>query len=181
MVEITAGHLQHINSLATNTCATMNAVGKLLNDDKELQHILLVPCDAHGLQLVIKDLLDKCPTPYATHQKAQDIAAAFKTSPLQYVRLREHQKLKYNRCYALVLAVITRWGTPYRLVTSLIQSKDALRAYAFDGAKNDIDLRHNAISTLRDRTFWTELEVLGDILQPIDEMLRMAECQGHGS
>jgi hypothetical protein len=175
MLDLTQGRLERVNSLAADTCATMNAVGNMLNGKENTKHILFVPCDAHGLQLVVKDLLEKCPTLCALHQKAQDVATAFKTSPLQYARLREHQKRSYNRCYALVLAVITRWGTQYRLISSLIRSKDALRAYALDTSRNDKDLRNNAVATLRDRSFWTGLDILRDVLEPIDESLRMSE------
>ena len=150
---LTNGNLLRTNSVATDTCATMNAVGKMLNDQNDMRHVLFVPFNAHGLQLVVKDLLEKCATLHCIHQKAQDIVSAFKTSPLQYARLRHQQTLKYNRHYALILAVITRWGTQYHLVSSILRSKDALRAYAFDTSRNDTDLRHNAVNTLQNRSF----------------------------
>ena len=71
------------------------------------------------------------------------------------------------------MSVITRWGTQYRLISSLLRSKDALRRYAeVHKAK---DLGHDAFEYICDNTFWAELEILREILKPIDEKLKMSE------
>jgi hypothetical protein len=110
-----------------------------------------------------------------THQQAQSIANAFRNAPLQYARLRHHQQLKYGKQYALILSVITRWGTQFRLVNSILRSKDALRAYALEPTRSSADLRANAITTLKDPTFWSNLDQLKDVLEPLDNQVRMAE------
>jgi hypothetical protein len=108
---LTGNDLQRINSIATDTCATMGAVWRLLENNENMRHTLFVPCDAHGLQLLVKDLLQHVPFFKTTHQQAQSIATAFRSAPLQYSRLRAQQKRKYNQHFALILAVITRWGS----------------------------------------------------------------------
>lgn len=45
-----------INSMATDTCNTMRAVWRTLAADNRTQHVFFVPCDSHGLQLLIKDI-----------------------------------------------------------------------------------------------------------------------------
>jgi hypothetical protein len=81
----------------------------------------------------------------------------------------------YGCHYLLVLAVITRWGTQYRLINSLRRCKDALRAYANDSQRVKSDLRDNAGQTLKNPSFWAGLDQLNDILKPIDELLRIPE------
>jgi hypothetical protein len=175
LLELTENNLLRINSIATDTCPTMFAVWDLLTMEKSLKHVLFVPYDAHGLQLVIKDLLDSSMLLKTTHFQAQSIANAFRSAPLQYARLREYQQIKYNKHYALILAVITRWGTQYRLIQFILRSKDALRAYAFKPTRLPTDLRGNAIATIKDPSFWSNLDVLNDVIQPIDDRVQMAE------
>jgi hypothetical protein len=175
LVELTDNNLLRINSIATDTCATMLAVWELMAQEKCIKHTLFVPCDAHGLQLIIKDLLERSIVLKGTHQQAQSIAHAFCAAPLHYARLREHQQIKYKRHYALVLAVITRWGTQYRLIDSILRSKDALRAYAFEPTRLPSDLKENAITAIKDATFWSNMDLLRDVIEPIDTQIRMAE------
>jgi hypothetical protein len=175
LVELTDNNLLRINSIATDTCATMLAVWDLMAQEKCFQHTLFVPCDAHGLQLIIKDLLERTTILKSTHSQAQSIAHAFRAAPLQYARLREHQQIKYKRHYALILAVITRWGTQYRLIDSILRSKDALRAYALEPIRLPGDLKENAMTAIKDASFWSNMDLLKDIIEPIDTQIRMAE------
>lgn len=43
-----------------------------------------------------------------------------------------------GKIFALTLFIIARWGTQYRLLISLIRSKDALRRY---DTKEDLDVK----------------------------------------
>jgi hypothetical protein len=147
----------------------------LLEKEESLRHVLFISCDAYGLQLVIKDLLDLTVLLKTTHLQAQTIANAFRSAPLQYARLREQQQIKYNKQYALVLAVITRWGTQYRLIHSILRSKDALRAYAFEPTRSASDLKGKAVDIIKDPSFWSNLDTLKGIVQPIDDQVRMAK------
>jgi hypothetical protein len=47
-----------MSSLSTNTCATMRKTWTRLEDHPLLKHAFFVPCDSHGLQLLIKDILE---------------------------------------------------------------------------------------------------------------------------
>lgn len=52
--ELLQGHWKRINSVATDTCATMLAVWKILDRNPRLfqARALFVPCDSHGLQVL---------------------------------------------------------------------------------------------------------------------------------
>jgi hypothetical protein len=48
-----------ISSLTTDTCTTMRNTWTGLEKQDLLSHVLFIPCDSHGLQLLIKDLLNQ--------------------------------------------------------------------------------------------------------------------------
>ena len=75
----------------------------------------------------------------------------------------------------MVLAVITRWGTSNCLIHSILRSKDALRAYAFEPTRANSDLRENAVDIIKNSLFWSNLKTLKDVIEPVDEQVRMAE------
>ena len=108
----------------------------------------------------------------------QIIVKAFRKAPLQYACIRDYQLQYYKRHQSLVLSVITRWGTQYRLIQSVLKNKDALRCYAHDygdlPAKKRIKLP--VIKIIREKdTFWPELALLGELLFKLDEALKMSE------
>ena len=95
------------NSFITDTCNTMRAVWSLVEHDSRTKHVFCIPCDSHGLQLLIHDLLDI--DPYSTLlEKAQTIARFFRRAKLQYSILRKHQCIHFGKPKAFVLAVSTR-------------------------------------------------------------------------
>jgi hypothetical protein len=86
-----------------------------------LSHVLFIPCDSHGLQLLIKDLLNQ-PGIAEVMRKAQAIVVGFHHAKKQYSILRSKQE----QAYALLLSVLTRWGTQFIMVKSLLRCKSAL-------------------------------------------------------
>jgi hAT family C-terminal dimerisation region len=75
------------------------------------------------------------------------------------------------------LSVITRWGTQYFLVQSLLDNKDAIKRYAdeFGLLPASERIKQPALNAIRNREFWGKLEALRELLKPIDECLRMSE------
>ena len=136
MHAISKGQPERINNLSTDTCDTMLSIHRRLAQYPELKHIFFIPCDSHGLQLLVKNILG-LPSFKAILEKGQKIVKAFKKSPLQLARLRVLQQEIYGQHRSLCLSVITRWGIQYRLIESVLNSKDALRRYAtiFRGEK----------------------------------------------
>src|SRR5579859_5159335 len=86
MNDICQGRHSRLNSLSTDTCETMLSVHRQLRQYPELKHLFFIPCDSHGLQLLVKDVLT-LPVFKPIIEKAQSIAKAFKKSPLQLARL----------------------------------------------------------------------------------------------
>jgi Protein of unknown function (DUF 659)/hAT family C-terminal dimerisation region len=176
LLALSDNNLRRINSVATDTCDTMYKMWTELQRFPDLKHTLFVPCNSHSIQLLIKDLL-KIPRFKDVLHKAQTIVKAFKKAPLQYARLREIQIQAYSQPRSLVLSVITRWGTQYRLLDSVFNNKDALRRYAvtYEQLPTSQRLKQSALDAIMDWDFWSELEPMREFLFPIDEALKMSE------
>ena len=88
----------------------------------------------------------------------------FHHSPLQLSFLRQKQKPCYGKTSALVLAVITRWGTQARAIESIYKNKEAFKAFVLD---DRIQLDHEVSQLLCSRNFWNNIEELHDLILPI--------------
>ena len=162
-----------VNSIITDTCSTMRAVWRLFNQDPKTQHIFTIPCESHGLQLLVKDVLEHEPF-FNIITNAQKIATHFKKSKLQLAILREHQQELYGRHYGFCLAVITRWGTQERLISSIYKSKEALRAFVQDARIRDT-VSGFLSNILLDHTFWSRLEEFRPCLACISKPQQQSE------
>jgi len=142
----------------------------------ELSHALFIPCDSHGLQLLIKDILE-LPQIAPIIAKAQAIVSAFHKAKKQYAILRSYQ----NKPQALLLSVIIQWGMQFMLITSLLRYKGALFLWLIDkrarmgkaGSKDNI-----LEAIIIDHIFWANLSSLEQILSPIHEAQKMSESDG---
>ena len=131
ILSLSNGDGSRINSIITDTCKLMFSMWSEMQKFVELKHVLFIPCDSHGLQLLVKDLL-KILTFKNIMNKVQTVIKSFRSSLLQYAHLREFQ-LQYNKQHqSLMLSVITCWGTQYRLIQSLLDSKDVIKRYAHE-------------------------------------------------
>jgi len=180
LLRITNNDTLRINSIATDTCPTMLAMEQQLQLSDQFKHVFFIPCDSHSIQLLVKDILT-IPRLKSILSNAQAIVSAFHKSPLQHAFLREQQINCYGKHYSLILSVITRWGTQYRLIHSVLRSKEALRKYAEKVQDADVKkLGSNVYAIIKDADFWRDLDILRELLEPIDEQLKMSESsKGH--
>jgi len=150
---LTHGNLERINSCANDTCAAMLAMWEHLRLKPGLQHLFLIPCDSHGIQLLVQDLILSIPLFKKVHNDAQTVAKAFKNAHLQYARLREIQQQEYGRTWAIVLAVATRLGSEKGLLDGLYRSKVAIQRHGirFKDMPNDI------LDIILSLEFWSNL------------------------
>lgn len=77
--EATNNQLWRVNCIGTDTCSTMKAMWSEIRKFPEMRHVFFVPCDSHGLQLLLGDIL-KLPFFADIMQKAQSIVIAFRGS-----------------------------------------------------------------------------------------------------
>ena len=176
LITLSINDLTRINSVSTDTCSTMFSMWEQLERYDDFKHCLFIPCDSHGIQLLIKDVLD---LPYFSNvlQQAQLIAKSFRKALLQLARLRDIQTHFYKHHQSFILSVITRWGTQFRLVQSVLKNKDALKCYTSDCGDLPAAqrIKQSALNVIQSREFWAQLELIRELLQPLDEYLKMSE------
>ena len=97
------------------------------------------------------------------------IVSFFHSANKQLALLRRIQKQQYHRHYALILSVLTRWGTQYRFIHSLIRSQAALTLWAIHPDTDYQQSRH-IIDIIQDATFWADLNNLERIIEPIHRL-----------
>jgi hypothetical protein len=172
-MEYTGGVLRTIGSMTTDTCATMRLFWDYAEKSPELAHVLIIPCDSHGLQLLIKDL--------CTHawfkpilDAAQAIARGFHKAKKQYAILREIQEDVYGKQQALILSVLTRWGTQYHLCRSILKNRDALEKWAL---RKDTKLNtdNSQKQSILNDSFWTQLNKLCQAIKLIHDQQKISE------
>jgi hypothetical protein len=171
--EATQDNFSIINSIATDTCPTMFKIYDLLQASDKTRHAIYVPCDSHGLQLLIKDLLE-LPEFEPAMKAANRIVGYFNRATKQYAFLHEQQLKEYGRQKALILSGITRWGTQLNMVKRLQETKQALRNYAaqeFTGDGKDKWI----IPMLLDDKLWDRFGLILQLLAPIHEAQKMSE------
>ena len=77
--------------MLTDTCDIMLKTARLLQALPSFQHVFMVPCDPHGLQLLIQDICES-PKFRGAVRKADEIVAHFKGSKKQYQVLKQLQR-----------------------------------------------------------------------------------------
>ena len=160
-----------VNSLTTDTCNVMKAAWDTMRQDPRLKHCFFVPCDSHGLQLLIKDVLH-LPKIHSTFSAASNIVGYFRSSPKQQAILGAIQSYLYKKQYSLIASVITRWGSQYLMLTSVERISRAIQEWARETTVNA-----QTKEIVRDLDFWDHLRDLINIIRPIHEAQLMSEAQ----
>lgn len=123
--------LRRVNSIATDTENKMKTFMEALHQKPDWRHVFWAPCDSHGVQLLIQHIAG-LPWFKKLFLQAQKIAVFFWKADKQLDALRRMQMRVYKRHFSLTLSILTRWGTQYRLIDSLLRSEEALHLWALD-------------------------------------------------
>ena len=159
--------IKKVISFATDTCSTMFKFWRQLAKQEVFSHCLFIPCDSHGIQLLMNDILalPECQVLLEAHR----IAVYFKRTPKQHQILREHQITHYRKAKALILSVITRWGTYFGVVNRVIDLRQALHSWSIDPAAVKTRKAKNIKGIIKREDFWHKLERLHELLKPLHE------------
>ena len=168
--EITNGDLTKWTSFISDTCSTMRATWTNIEQDPRSKHVITSPCDSYGLQLLIKDILQR-PGIKKTWQLAANIVTGFKAASKQYAYLRVEQEKEYGKRKPMIVTCDTRWGTQYGMVKSLNNSKEALRMFAI---RDEVQFPYK--NQLQVHEFWAAISDLLQLLQPIHKVQKMSEA-----
>ena len=171
---IVSRNFSRINSITTNTCATQKKAARILASRQEFQKVFFVPCDSHGLQLLIKNIVE-LPWFNAILKKAQSIVTAFTSALKQLGLLRNCMRDTLGKVVSFALSVITRWGTQVAMFKSLQCAAPALQKFYTNLPSNCGDSIKELQSVVWDRQFWVDVDFTISLLTPIDELIKMSE------
>ena len=174
---ISRNQLQQINAISMDTCSHNLNMQNRIRQLPELQHSIILNCDAHGIALLLKDLIElKEYTP--TVGQAMEILNHFAHSPKQKAILKEKCEQLHVATPIIRSPSETYWGSHVDSFESLVQNKHALLATLTD-ARTDFTSSSRAKSvarTLSDTTFWGELEELLSLILPLRGYIHQAEA-----
>lgn len=170
LLSISKNRISRINAISTDTCPTMQSIWRLLPQQPGLEHCLMIPCDSHGLQLLIMDIITTPPFA-ALKDSANQLVGHLKHSPKRLAILRDLQQREYAKPQALAMANATRWGTHFKEFQSILKNKQALRKWSID---QRVDFTTSATSravaqSILDPLFFAGLEELADLLTPLHD------------
>ncbi len=167
--------MKKIKSIATNTCNLHHAVWDILAANPKLKHALFILYDSHGLQLLIKDLLE-LPSIGKVFQKVLKIVNTLKKMKHHLGILCSYQLSLYGPKHAPITSNILCLGTQVDLVDTVIRSEETLPASASAVFPSKKEKLANPIKTyLLDPEFWSRLDNLITILRPIHEDRKISE------
>ena len=176
------GQLFRMNSLSTDTYSTMRSLWKKLRASKELRHVFCSPCNSHGIQLFLKDIL-QLPWFKTVLSRVQQVVRAFRAAHKEYNLLREFQMDAYGKKIALILHCITRWGTQVGILESVLKNQQALQCYAQQATpqidKNKKNKDTHILPILRDLPFWQDVATVSRILTPIHQIQYVSEADNY--
>ncbi|KAL5610907.1 hypothetical protein FOBRF1_007024 [Fusarium oxysporum] len=178
---ICKGNFLRINSFCTDTDSVMRQAHVHLAARKEFQHCFFSLCDSHGLQLLIKDILEQ-PFFEEAFKSATLIVTFFKKSKLQLARLREAQKAAWGHHKAFLSAAITRWGSQFNSLWSALRCKEPLQTYArrpdvrAELASGSLELLPRVLESVNNPHFWIRLETVLAIIKPVSSRQHASEA-----
>lgn len=166
------GDYTRINAIATDTCAVMRSFWRKAAKDPRMRHAFYIPCDSHGLQLLVKDIL-KLSEFKDVHKHCKAIAKGFRKAKKQYAILRTKQQETYKQFRALALCVITRWGSQWGMICSVLNNEEALRLWVADPRA---EIKNGRVKQyILDPLFWDSLKKLALLIKPLHEAQKMSE------
>ncbi|CAG8602018.1 8645_t:CDS:2, partial [Scutellospora calospora] len=94
------------------------------------RNIVFLPCYAYQLNLYVGEIFKESTNLKITMDQAIKLAAYFKNTRNKYfiTKLRDQQKITYKKYYGIAVLGETCWNSYYSVVTSLLQTKQALQA-----------------------------------------------------
>jgi hypothetical protein len=175
ILSLSGGDLSRINAISTDTCATQRKALRLLSRRPEFRHVFSLGCDAHGLQLLIGDILNIGWFQQVSKQ-ASSIVSAFSTSPKQLAVLRVHMEKAYGKQLSFTVACITRWGTHLAMLRSVYKTQLAFQRFMDNLKPEDTTETLTKIRPLAwDQGFWISVKFVIELLDPIDKAIKMSE------
>ncbi|CAB4430177.1 unnamed protein product [Rhizophagus irregularis] len=194
-------NLEPLTSLAVITdSASSNQAAryvKLKRLAPEWRDVFFGPCFAHQANLIVGEIFKESPNLINASEKAIQIITYLNRSVYFMARLRDEQKIKYNKYLALLLSCATRWNSHYHCYFSLIRTKAALKVLISKYAPEEFDQEDEAIyhsgkedetrnnktlpldicKTIDNDIWWREIKQLEKLLYPFCGVLNKLQAE----
>jgi hypothetical protein len=173
---ITRNNLSRINAISMDTCSHNLLLQARARAYPEFQHSFFINCDAHGINLLIRDLL-KLPQFDATVKLASQIFNHFAHSPKQKTLVKEYRQQLGIKSMMFRSPVDTRWGSHIDAFEALINNRPALRLL-LTSPHADFESSERArtvYATLPSNKFWSDLTDLYELIRPLRSHIHVAE------
>jgi BED zinc finger len=169
-----------VTSLATDTNSTMRKLWRLMLEDPAHQtnKIICIGCDSHGIQLLIKDIL-QLPEFRSTFKEASAVVSTIRNSPKLLSEFRRIQQRMGIPARQLVQSVITRWGTQTKMLESLLENQQTLTTFELEMSASATAAQQVTFSTLHRPRFWTLLDVIVGFLKPTSSIQTSSESDAY--
>jgi hypothetical protein len=144
-----------------------------------LKHCFFIPCDPHGLQLLIKDIL-QYPAYASTVKSAAQLIEHLHHADKQHQIFKEIQERFPGKHRVLIGPAYTRWGTHTKAFQRIMENIGALRVWAQDSRiTSELKGSERAINVervLSDVSFLPKLTELEAIIHPISDAIVEAQA-----
>ncbi|KAF1330148.1 hypothetical protein FI667_g5274, partial [Globisporangium splendens] len=169
-----------VTSVVTDNTANMKGAWKILQ--RERQGIVCNGCAAHGMNLLMKDVLE-LEDFAAILQQAKMVSCFVKDHHAMWDRFKQLQKQMKREGESrrrLSLPVPTRWYSSEKCIKSLVANKDVIAAVFSD---NELLDRYQQSSSkveqvkelLRNESFWATADIALKLMHPINTCLAAFE------
>jgi hypothetical protein len=119
-----------IRAFSTDTASVMQAAWRELKNSA-FPNAIFIPCEAHRLNLLVGDIV-ALPEFAEVYKLATALVNYLRNAPKLYALLGEYQVKILGELKLLVVSVLTRWGTTFRLADRLLKNEFVLRQMIHD-------------------------------------------------
>jgi hypothetical protein len=157
-------NLAKVSCIITDNAPVMKAAWNIL--EKKYPFVIFFGCLAHGLNLLIKDIM-KLPWAKNILKSAKQIVVYFRIHIIPAAILKRYQKTNYGANYvSLKLPVKTRWGSSAACLNSVYRNHLALSLATTEISNNNtIEIDSEVEEKIYDRNFWIEIQNLLNLLE----------------
>lgn len=161
-----------VASVVADNASVCGKMGRLIS--AEFPWIVPLPCASHTLQLCVVQMFDNCALAESLKSITKAVHfAIYKSS----VRLAEFRRIQGQNVHNLSKPQRTRWNSYYRAFLSLLRARDWLRIAL--ATPPGTRTRHPILDKL-DETFWTNLQILVDFLEPFSTASQIVQSDRAG-
>ncbi|CAB5095217.1 unnamed protein product [Rhizophagus irregularis] len=163
--------VQKFSAVITDTASVMKSAWRRI--EEKYSNVVCLGCNSHVINLLIGDIL-KIDEIKTIVENSKMIVKYFKSHVQAAAKLKRIQGENYNKEIALVLPILTRWGSHLSCFQSLQKSKTALEQTLMDP-----DIRKKINNTVRNfvlsENFWDMLDTIIKFLEPMVIALKLFE------